>query len=586
MVQDHRLRVGLLAAAGLLLLGLIWIGVTALLARNALQDLDTRYDRLQTAISDGDIARARAIAADIPAVAERAHDLTTGPAWWTAAQLPYFGEPVEVARGVAAASGRVGTEVVPNLLEVADAIDPAALRVGGSGIKIEPLLAAAPRLRTAATTVNAVVADLRGLPTDTWLSAVDTGRSRIGATLLSVRGYVDAASRVSRVLPQMLGAKRPQTYFIGLQNEAELRGTGGLPGAFAIATTRGGALRFDRFESNAAFNPPGPSNLIPTGLDFGPEYRATYGASEPTSSFVNSNVSPHFPYTAQIWATMWQRVSGQRVDGVIALDPTALAYFLLGTGPTTVRGVPITAQNVVSLLQRDQYSLFAERFIDRKTFVVDVLRAVSRKLEAGSGSGLSLLRAATRSAQEQRLLAWSRDATVERALVETNFAGALPPPNRPLAGLVLNNASAGKIDFYLTRSLQYVRTGCGANRDVVATIELANNAPASGLPAEVANRADTPPRGARPGDVRQIVDFYASRGAQLLSVTVDDRRAEATQLTERDRPVYRFDLEIPRGTTRTIVLHLTEPAGVGSAVIWRQPGVTPLTVDERQQDCS
>ena len=43
-------------------------------------------------------------------------------------------------------------------------------------------------------------------------------------------------------------------------------------------------------------------------------------------------------------------------------------------------------------------------------------------------------------------------------------------------------------------------------------------------------------------------------------------------------PVYRMDLELPRGTTQTVVLHLQEPAIQGNPVIWRQPGVTPEAV--------
>ena len=44
-------------------------------------------------------------------------------------------------------------------------------------------------------------------------------------------------------------------------------------------------------------------------------------------------------------------------------------------------------------------------------------------------------------------------------------------------------------------------------------------------------------------------------------------------------------LELPRGTSQTVVLHLLEPATTGSATIWRQPGVTPLGVTYYAQPC-
>jgi hypothetical protein len=195
------------------------------------------------------------------------------------------------------------------------------------------------------------------------------------------------------------------------------------------------------------------------------------------------------------------------------------------------------------------------------------------------------MQAASRSASELRLQAWSADPHVESVLKRSDFAGAIPSGKRPFAGLVVNNAAAGKLDFYLTRSITYERTGCGATRDVVVTIKLTNNAPASGLPPYVAGRLDHPPPSAKPGDNHALVDFYASPGAQLQSVTRNGRASTAAVETDLGRPIFRFDLELPRGTTQTIALHLREPAGTGAPQIWRQPGVTPLTVQVYDQQC-
>jgi hypothetical protein len=50
--------------------------------------------------------------------------------------------------------------------------------------------------------------------------------------------------------------------------------------------------------------------------------------------------------------------------------------------------------------------------------------------------------------------------------------------------------------------------------------------------------------------------------------------------------VYSVDLELPRGTSRTIVLRLTEPAGTGAPIVLRQPLVRPLYVSLRDAICS
>jgi hypothetical protein len=575
----------LLGVGGLLLLGVGWLAVTGYLARQQVHKIEDRLQRVQSLVASGRIDDARRAAADIPTAARRAHLLTTGPAWWAGSQLPWLGDPLDVVRGTMSATGRVGTHGIPDLLDVAAAIDPDRLRTAGNTIDTAPLIAAAPHLASAADNLNAAARQIDGLPHHTWLGAVDHPRATLSTQLQLIGGYVSAASRAAQILPSMLGAHGMQRYFVGLQNEAELRGTGGLAGAFAIVEADHGRITFTHFESDAALLPAATDKMIPTGLDFGPGYAAAYGASKPTSLIVNSNLSPNFPYTAQIWARMWQRVSGEHIDATIALDPTTLGYFLAATGPVTLPGRgALTAANVVTLTERDEYTLFSDN-LARKAFLVSILKAVSGRLTSGAGSATQLARAASESSREQRLLVWSADPRVESQLAQTNFGGTIPRGKRPFAGVVLNNKAGGKLDFYLTRTMRYQRTGCDARRDVTVTITLTNHAPASGLPPYVRDRLDKHGPSVRPGDNRSLLDYYASDGAELLSVDLNGKPTTAAVEHDLGHPIFRVDLELPRATTQTLVLHLQEPAGVGEPQLWRQPGVTPLAVTYYSQPC-
>jgi hypothetical protein len=46
-----------------------------------------------------------------------------------------------------------------------------------------------------------------------------------------------------------------------------------------------------------------------------------------------------------------------------------------------------------------------------------------------------------------------------------------------------------------------------------------------------------------------------------------------------------MEVELPRGTTQTIVLHLQEPRGTVPPRVWQQPGVTPVDLDVNDQPC-
>src|SRR3954470_16616416 len=279
-LRNHRkpIRLGLAAAGVLVGLGVVWILITGLLARQAAQDLENRLQAVRGQLAEGHLGEAQRLASEIPTLGNRAHRLTTGPAWWVGAQLPFVGEPLVVVRGTMGA-GAHAADIVPDLMKVVTKLDPGRLRTDGHTLKLAPLEQAAPPLERASRAIGSVADELATLPGSTWLGPVDSGRDRVAVDIQLIRGYVDAAARVAQVLPTMLGQDRPQTYFIGLQNEAEMRGTGGLPGAFAIARASGGTLRFEHFYSDAELLPPGPKHIIETGLDFGPDYDAAYGST-------------------------------------------------------------------------------------------------------------------------------------------------------------------------------------------------------------------------------------------------------------------------------------------------------------------
>ena len=131
---------------------------------------------------------------------------------------------------------------------------------------------------------------------------------------------------------------------------------------------------------------------------------------------------------------------------------------------------------------------------------------------------------------QRRLLVWSADPDVQRELAATTYGGVIPRNLRPFAAPILNNTSGGKLDYYLQRAIEYRRSGCGPIRDVRVTLRLTNTAPAAGLPGYVTTRLDRAPPSSLPGDYATLLDYYATAGAQLLSVRVDGTRGVVTIL--------------------------------------------------------
>jgi hypothetical protein len=174
---------------------------------------------------------------------------------------------------------------------------------------------------------------------------------------------------------------------------------------------------------------------------------------------------------------------------------------------------------------------------------------------------------------------------VQADLARTSLAGIIPTTTAPYVGLSIVNDGGNKLDYYLDRSVTWQAAGCGPTRRTTVTITLTNNAPASGLPPYVTTRSDDHSYPVKTGDNRLDVSYFATQGALMDSVTVGGRPDTASIGAQLGHPVYTVDLELPRGTSRTIVLQLSEPAAGGTPIVLRQPLVRPLKVTLRDAVC-
>jgi hypothetical protein len=559
-------------------LGIAWLVVTALLARSQLNSVKSELPRLQSALSSGDFDQARAISQDLATHARRAHELTTGPAWWVSANIPVVGAPLDTARTIAAQGDVVGQRVLPGVLKLADELNGESLRNGNS-INLAPLVSARPVLASSASAASAAAHTVDQTPKSTWLPFVDRARDTVTTQLNSISDELTGASRTVRTLLPMLGQSGLQRYFIGFENEAESRGLGGLPGSFAIVTADHGTIRFTHFEDDSTLDD------VHVKLDLGADFAARYGVDDPTGLYINSDISPNFPYAAKIWAAMWQKKSGERIDGAIAIDPTALGYLLAVTGPAQLPdGSSVGADNIVSLTQQQQYSMFPDK-LERKAYLLQVSKAISDKLISGSGSNIDLIRAAAKAAGERRLVVWSRLPSVQANIAASGYGGIVEGGHGPVSGFTVVNGAGTKLDFYLGRSMSYQRTGCSAGSTAVATLKLTNGAPRSGLPSYVTTWATTPPKGIKPGDNLLLVTYYASTGATIRSVTVDGKPITLASATENGLVTVSLALLLPVGSTHTIAVTTSEPAADSPVQILRQPLALPLQVSVSGDRC-
>ena len=567
-----------------MLASVLWVVVTGLVARSELEHARTELHQLRSAVSAGNLDRARSLATDIEHQAGDAHQLTSGPAWWVGSNLPALGTPLRTARTVALQADLIGRHALPGVLDLGSGLVHRS-GAGGTGgiVDVAAVRRAAVELARASSTVDrARAAVLASDPS--WLPLVSGPRHDVVVELDDLGSKVGDAATVARAAVPLLGGDGQRRYFVGFENEAEIRGLGGLPGAYAVVTVNQGRVRFTHFGSD--------DDLIgvPSHVRMSPEFDALYAQNHPTSDIRNSDVSPNFPDAARIWAGMWQTRTGEHVDGAVALDPSALGYLLKAIGPATLPdGTVITAGNVVEFTQERQYQLYGGTsnadIAARKRFLAGLAKAVADRVVKAHGTR-GLAGALQRAVRERRLVVWSDVPAEEHAIDVVHAAGVLEPGHDPFAAYFVNNAAGSKLDFYLRSAMSYSRSSCAAGATATATLTLHNDTPSYPLPPYVSIVLGPKPAGATPGFNRLIVAYYATPGAVVRSVRINGRTQIVASAPEGGLTTVRFLLDLPAHSTQTVSVTTVEPAAHGPTQLVAQPSVQARTLTNRAPRCS
>jgi hypothetical protein len=546
----------------------IWMLVHALDATGRLADARTDIARIRADLLAGRSAVADMQAAQRHAAAAKkdTHDFVWGAASW----LP----PVESVQGITTAIDTLASQALPEFVSVAPSLRPAVLRVRHNKIALPPLVAAGPTMQRAAAAASLARTQIADLPGG-WFGLINSTRNKVLTQLTSLAGTVDDIARFTQVAPTMLGLHGEKRYFVGIQNNAEARATGGLVAAYAVVTANHGTIHVVEHGNDSKLQSFTSSTPV---VSLSKEYQAEYGNYHPAQTWITSNLSPNFPDAANIWAHLWEAQSGQHIDGVFGVDPVGLAELLGSVGTVKLPNYPqvFGGANLATFIESTEYSAFPGLNNPlRKDFLGEVGTAVIRKLLSGQGNPQTITAALGRVAGQGHLELWSRRPVEQRQISGTPLAGELSTTTGPFASVSINNAYASKLDYYLNRKLVYEAGGCGSDRrSSTIAITLTNNAPRQGLPDYVRIKelaTDAAPTIEEVPNNKEFVFIHATAGSSLVRATLDGRVIPVGANIERGHPVFMVPVLLRPGVPRTILLNLSEPTVRGSATTRIQP---------------
>jgi len=500
--------------------------------------------------------------------------------WWTsfAAVVP----GVAQQRRALATGAATARDLAVVAERVAPSLDYHELRYHQGQVdlgRINAMLRPAQTLDGALSQARAGLVHLRS----PWLIGAVQSRLRLFSQSLSrAQSSTDLAVRAIPLVPNMLGAQRPQHYFLAFVSPSESRGLDGIVAAYGELTAANGHISLivsGPVESLDSALPKAGGSL--TGLS---DFLARYGQFNPGKYFQDATFSPNFPTVAEVISQLYPQAGGNQLDGVLMLDPYGLARLLSITGPIPIPGFsqPLTNRTAVGVLLKGQYlpeSVTNATTQDaRHDALQDALHITFQRLVNGSLPGPGVLsRELEPAVLSGRIALWSahpNDAPLLRAL---HLEDGFPTGNDgDLLAVTTQNAGANKIDAYLHTSITDHVTfdpTTGAEHSTVR-VTLTNDAPATGLPPIVIDSLSEPKLS--PGTNETWLSVYSP--LSFDQVTVDGTPGTLSATRELGVWAYSTYVEVGPRTSVTVRISLIGRVASGSKLrisVRLQPSANP-----------
>jgi Protein of unknown function (DUF4012) len=539
-----RMRVVGRVVAGVIVL-LLAAGVVGLQARGELATVERDLNAARASLAQAGRLRGGSAAKRLALVAQAEASLArtqgTLESWPLRpfAAVPMLGRDVRLARTIARAS-----------TEVTEAAERVVVRLG-------PL-----QRRPSRGTILATAAALHDLARTLHAGAdrVKASRSLLGARArmaftgqaLEAERSAKHAGRGLELLGGLYGPRGTIRFLLAFQNPAELRGTGGIIGQLGIleSSPSGPVLRevLPREALQRRLRIP---KVLPPEL-------AGYRRLGVHCDWRAVNIPPDL----LSMLTMFERSQRVRLDGVVTVDPLAVAHILRASGPIVVEGRRLNGASVLHVMLVDAYVRYANDNDRRRRFLGQVAQQTAGAMRrALVGRSVELLLALAHAARGRHLQVYSRHAATQGLLIELGIAGtARAPATGDYLQPVGVNAAGNKLDSFLYRRLRYrVRLDADGKARSRVSMTLRNMASPTGLPRYVIGPFD---RRFKAGENRLIQVLRLSDAYGFTQATRNGERVRVSAHEEFGGLALGQTVSIPPGRSATLAYDLVRAKAV------------------------
>ncbi len=264
----------------------------------------------------------------------------------------------------------------------------------------------------------------------------------------------DSLSTVISDLPQILGISGEKKYIFWFQNSNEIRPTGGFIGSYGVLTIESGKLK-DLFIDDI-YNPDGQIDV--RNIQVTPPDPIKKFLGEDVLYLRNSNWDPDFTRSSKTFDDIYFKITGETVDGYIALDLDFVERLLKVTGPIFLASYneDINADNLDERAQYYSGFDYREGSIDKKSFLTILGGKLLERIFSFKKENLpGLLSEISKSLDQRHIQIYFSNSSINNLLKDKRWDGGLVDTKGDYLSVVNANLGGTKSNYYVENKMTY-----------------------------------------------------------------------------------------------------------------------------------
>lgn len=381
---------------------------------------------------------------------------------------------------------------------------------------------------------------------------------RLNSKLVDYRLLLNKAQAISMLLPDLTGQGLSKKYLILLQNNMELRPAGGFIGSFAKVSFEGGKLK--KIDVNDVYAIDGA-----LALEVEPPAELKSDLGQKRWFLRDSNWEPDFPTAARQAQWFYTKETGETVDGVIAMDVSAMEKLLAVIGPLELADYneKITDQNLFEKAVSHAEMSFFPGSQAKKSFLTALASETFNKLFfLPQNNWPAIIAALSGALDEKHISIYLNDPKLFSYADSQGWTQSMPRASKEtdkqslrseddlkedFLALVEANLGANKANYYLDRNLN-METVIGKDGEIKHRLRVSytNRSPSDTFPA---------------GKYKNRLRLYLPFGSRLTRVLWGerDKTADASAFIDYGKTGYSILLELAPKEQKTLIIDYTVP---------------------------